>query len=741
MQTAARNNAEEFERFGIAVFDQEGRFRSLADIVADVEEALVGMSHEQQGATLAALGFTDRSIAATRSLLGSSEAIRGYEEGLRNAAGTTDEVANKQLEGLTGAWNELTSAVSDVVLEIGTRLEPALLGLASLLNDRLLPAVRTIMDVFNDLPKPIQAAIGILAGLAAALGPGLFVFGTVASSIASITTAAGVLGPVLGTLGTALATAAVGPVAALVLAIGGTAGLVFWITRAHDAMREFEEELPKVEAELRAAAAAGDFETFQKLATESEHLTDTLDQWVRQVPRAIAGVEGMSQAEIDAERETQALAAAFLRMQAEADAAGETTVDLRAHLKEVDKMAAKTGGGVGELSDGVKTLVDRLRGTGTIQAAHDWAAALDQVGGLTTLTDDETRQLVTTLDTAITKWRALGEAVPSDVFARFMEASDRVRLHPPEQMFAQLGFEIADLHPTAIREAHAQRMQAFRDMLDDARLTVGNLPPIGIPLEPEITPRFRTKIESAFTGFGAEIGQTFARALEGGGGFLGAIQSLGVQAGNRLGTFLSEGLGKRMTEGTGFLANGLGKVLGQAAGMAIPLIGPVIGSLIGKLFSIGGPSEAELAGRKTAGAFRDGVIATLTDGQLAEASQAALGGAWRGNEQGAQFLIGVRDAYLAVGKSAATAESAVTRLWQAEQRGPEAVAAVPRRAVAGIWRSTSPIRPTRMLAKGSPTPCSMTKRRRGPRLKRYACWRTRATRCSRRRSSGSRATG
>ena len=254
-----------------------------------------------------------------------------------------------------------------------------------------------------------------------------------------------------------------------------------------------------------------------------------------------------------------------------------------------------------------------------------------------------------------------------------MEASDRVRLHPPAQV---VGFEIADLHPTAIREAHAQRMQAFRAMLDAQRLVaVKDLGPIDIPLEPEITPRFRTKIESAFTGFGQQIGQTFARALEGGGGFLGATQSLGVQAGNRLGTSLSEGLGKRMTADTGFLSNGLGNVLGKAAGMAIPLIGPVIGSLIGKLFSIGGPSEAELAGRKTAGAFRDGVIATLSDGQLAEAAEAAMGH-WRGNERGAEFLIGVRDAYVAVGKSAAEAERDVNRLWQAEKRGPEAVAAV-----------------------------------------------------------------
>ena len=207
-----------------------------------------------------------------------------------------------------------------------------------------------------------------------------------------------------------------------------------------------------------------------------------------------------------------------------------------------------------------------------------------------------------------------------------------------------------------------------------------------------------SRLGESFADFGAQISQTFARALEGGGGFLGATQSLGVQAGANLGNFLSKGLGTKMAAKTGFLTKGLGKVLGDAAGMAIPLIGPVIGQLVGQPFSLGGPSKAELAGRKTAGAFRYSVMQTLTDGQLAEASKAALG-AWRGNEQGAQFLIGVRDAYLAVGRSAAEAESAVTRLWRAETRGPEAVAAVPPCSASckGYWtrRTRSPRRNAR----------------------------------------------
>ena len=139
----------------------------------------------------------------------------------------------------------------------------------------------------------------------------------------------------------------------------------------------------------------------------------------------------------------------------------------------------------------------------------------------------------------------------------------------------------------------------------------------------------------------------------------------------------------------------LGDAIGGTAGKILSEVGNIAqafatGGLVGGIIAgvgaaikgikslFGGASEAELAGRETAGAFRDGVIATLNDGQLAEASQAAAMGAWRGNEQGAQFLIGVRDAYVSVGRSAAEAEAMVNRLWEAEARGPEAVAAVQR---------------------------------------------------------------
>ena len=657
----------------ISVTDATGRLLPFDQIIEQLEP------HADKTGKIMKI-FGQRAGPAMSALISQgADALREMTTALEQSGGTAQEIADKKLAGLTGAWTKLKSATEGVLIEIGDRLSPVLERLAAFLTDRVLPAVRGALDAFDRLSPGMQTAVIAVTALTAAIGPLLIALGGVTATLTPLLPLFVALGKmkavVAGLAAVKTVLAAVGITATttwaailgpLTLVVAGVAAVALAFTHWDD----IREALGLVESQ-----AVTTTDKLEEARTALERMSQTSRraniQRRRELKAEIAALEAQVAEQDRIQSSWEQRKAGWDRDRLARDA---TTAAAEAAAAEA---AAVTAAAVARQAQAVQDLVDRLRGTGAIQAAHDWAAALDHVGGLTTLTDDETRQLTGTLETAITEWRALGKAVPVDVFERFMEASDRVRLHPPEQVFTQVGFEIADLHPTAIREAHARRMQAFRAMLDDARLTVGNLPPIGIPLEPEITPRFRTTIASAFTGFGAEIGQTFARALEGGGGFLGAAQSLGVQGGNRLGDALSGGLAKKMTAETGFLSKGLGSVLGKVAGMAIPLIGPVIGPLIGKLFSIGGPSEAELAGRETAGAFRDGVIATLNDDQLAEAANAALG-AWRGNERGSQFLIGVRDAYRSVGRSAAEAERDVNRLWEAEKRGPEAVAAVQR---------------------------------------------------------------
>ena len=686
----------------ISVTDATGRLLPFDQIIEQLEP------HADKTGKIMKI-FGQRAGPAMSALISQgADALREMTTALEQSGGTAQEIADKKLAGLTGAWTRLQSATEGVFIEIGSRLSPVLERLAALLTDRVLPAVRGALEAFDRLSPEVQTSRILWLGFAAALGPALLAIGGVALALTPLVPlfgriwiAAGRMSNVLvKALGHPIATAqalrarlvtlrgslaglslsarasavgvklasvamaglrfairgviaALGPMIAVFAAfefaawaagaldLGGKLKRLVGITDdAADAARDadaaydgFAETLAQTTLATERQALAALERGYQDLVAQLERARESnkravpgLLKRVRAQEQAIAAAQDRvkaAQQEVEAEQAaarattdyTEALQAAEQEAAKITDTTGQqiraartlgvsleqlskkfgiSTEALKIYLGELaeaDTPVDDLGDGVGTLTDEVQTLVDRLRGTGAIQAAHNWAAALDQVRDLTTLTDDETRQLVGTLETAITKWRALGEAVPTEIYQRFIEATTRLRQVP-----------LADLGLIGTRLDPEQFFAPLR------QLTLSDIGPIGIPLEPEITPRFRTKIESALSGFGAEIGQTFARALEGGGGFLGAVQSLGVQAGNRLGTFLSEGLGKRMTAGTGLLAKGLGAVLGKAAGMAIPLIGPVIGSLIGKLFSIGGPSEAERAGRKTAGAFAMGSL-------------------------------------------------------------------------------------------------------------------------------------
>lgn len=142
LTTRAIKNADEFEALGFSVFDSTGNMRNLGDIVANLEDVLVGMSDETQKATLLQMGFSDKSLASLTALLGTSDAIKTYEAALREAGGTTEEIADKQLETFSAQLGLLRDNLLDVGIEIGGALVPALMGIVEWLQENG-PALRT----------------------------------------------------------------------------------------------------------------------------------------------------------------------------------------------------------------------------------------------------------------------------------------------------------------------------------------------------------------------------------------------------------------------------------------------------------------------------------------------------------------------------------------------------------------------------------------------------------------------
>ena len=156
-------------------------------------------------------------------------------------------------------------------------------------------------------------------------------------------------------------------------------------------------------------------------------------------------------------------------------------------------------------------------------------------------------------------------------------------------------------------------------------------------------------IGDAFRDTLGDLNNIFQAAFEGGGGLGGAFSSLST---NLTGGLLS-------------LIPGIGPVIGQFAGA----IAGGFKSLFGGIF--GGASEAQLAARELVKSFTDEFVAGLNSAQLAEAAAAGFE-----NIADAALTVGVRDLFVAAGKSAAEGEAAVARLWDAiRDGGPAAVEA------------------------------------------------------------------
>lgn len=133
----SRENSAEFKKLNISVYDVEGNVRSLADIIEDFEGALGSLSKQQQEATLAQLGFSSESKDGILPILGLSSAIREYEAELKNAAGTTEQIANKQLKSLEERAEAARKGIKAFMKELAAPVVEAYVKSLESLNDAL----------------------------------------------------------------------------------------------------------------------------------------------------------------------------------------------------------------------------------------------------------------------------------------------------------------------------------------------------------------------------------------------------------------------------------------------------------------------------------------------------------------------------------------------------------------------------------------------------------------------------
>lgn len=161
----------------VAVMDAQGNFRDLTDILTEVEAATNGMGDAERAVALSSTFTADSTKGLNLILNEGMDNIAGYEEELRGASGSAEEMANIMNDNLSGDVAAMNSAFEELGLKIYDALESKLRAGVQFITNGVIPAFEWLG---GHIPEVTIAVSGLGAVIAA------MNWGTISSKIAMV---------------------------------------------------------------------------------------------------------------------------------------------------------------------------------------------------------------------------------------------------------------------------------------------------------------------------------------------------------------------------------------------------------------------------------------------------------------------------------------------------------------------------------------------------------------------------
>lgn len=161
----------------VAVMDAQGNFRDLTDILTEVEAATNGMGDAERAVALSSTYTADSTKGLNLILNEGMDKIAGYEEELRGASGSAEEMANIMNDNLSGDVAAMNSAFEELGLKIYDALESKLRAGVQFITNGVIPAIEWLG---GHIPEVTIAVSGLGAVIAA------MNWGTISSKIAMV---------------------------------------------------------------------------------------------------------------------------------------------------------------------------------------------------------------------------------------------------------------------------------------------------------------------------------------------------------------------------------------------------------------------------------------------------------------------------------------------------------------------------------------------------------------------------
>jgi len=215
----AKEGSEWMERLGITAFDSKGKMRSMIDIQNNLNAAFSTLSSQEQEAAASAI-FGKNQMASWLGLINTSPASVNELSDALGKQSTASEMAGAMMQGTGGSIESLKSSIDVLSYSFGQ--------LIAQYATPVIQKITEIIDRFRNLDDGTKDMIIRFAGIAAAVGPALLVFGKMVTTIGGVVSAVGKIGGAIKAANGVMAALAspAGIVIAVLAAIGIAIALV-----------------------------------------------------------------------------------------------------------------------------------------------------------------------------------------------------------------------------------------------------------------------------------------------------------------------------------------------------------------------------------------------------------------------------------------------------------------------------------------------------------------------------------
>ena len=217
LQSPTDKAAACMESLGVEVYDSEGNMRSLNDILGDLNTSMDGMTSAEKQNIISSI-FNKTDLAAVNSLLSNTgESWDSLQQSITESGGAAQQMADTQLDNLSGQITILKSALEGLAISFGEILMPKIRAAAK--------KIQEFVDKLNGMNDEQKETVVKIAAVVAALGPMLILFGKVTSTVGSAMKGFSGLTKGIAKLGVKIAGSS-GSITGLGSALGAVAGPV-----------------------------------------------------------------------------------------------------------------------------------------------------------------------------------------------------------------------------------------------------------------------------------------------------------------------------------------------------------------------------------------------------------------------------------------------------------------------------------------------------------------------------------